>query len=106
MTLGGRIAKADPQTLHRLQNYGIAVGLAFQIADDLLDVVGDAGKMGKNVRKDAGHGKLTYPALLGETESRRRAQALIEQACGELAAFGERGRRLEALARYVIERDR
>ncbi len=106
LTIGGRIAGADPQTLHRLQNYGIAVGLAFQIADDLLDVVGDAGKMGKSVRKDAGQGKLTYPALLGEVESRRRAQVLIDQACEELAAFGERGERLQSLARFVIERDR
>jgi geranylgeranyl diphosphate synthase type II len=106
LTLGGRIAGADPQTLHRLQNYGIAVGLAFQIADDLLDVVGDAGKMGKSVRKDAGQGKLTYPSLLGEGESRRRAHALIGQACAELAEFGERGERLQSLARFVIERDR
>jgi geranylgeranyl pyrophosphate synthase len=82
------------------------VGLAFQIADDLLDILGDADKMGKGARKDADHGKLTYPALLGANESRRRAETLIEHACRELEPFGERGRRLNALARYVIERDR
>jgi geranylgeranyl pyrophosphate synthase len=80
--------------------------LAFQIADDLLDVAGDPGKMGKNVRKDAEQGKLTYPALLGAEESRRRAKSLIAEACAELADLGERGRWLEELARYVIERDR
>jgi geranylgeranyl diphosphate synthase type II len=106
LTLGGRIARADPQTLHRLQNYGIAVGLAFQIADDLLDVVGDAGKMGKDVRKDAGQGKLTYPALLGQSESSRRAHDLVEQACAEVSTLGDRGKSLQTLARYVIERDR
>ena len=105
LTLGARIAVADPQTLQHLQNYGYRVGLAFQIADDLLDIVGDAGKMGKGVKKDADHGKLTYPALLGEAESRRRAHALIDEACVELDHFGERGSRLKALARYVIERD-
>jgi geranylgeranyl diphosphate synthase type II len=106
LTLGGRIAGADPQSLRHLRDYGFCVGLAFQITDDLLDVVGDAGKMGKSVRKDAEQGKLTYPALLGTAESRRRAESLISDACAELAIFGPRGRRLEALARYVIERDR
>jgi geranylgeranyl diphosphate synthase type II len=106
LTLGGRVARADPQSLRRLQNYGERVGLAFQIADDLLDILGDADKMGKGARKDADHGKLTYPALLGANESRRRAETLIEHACRELEPFGERGRRLNALARYVIERDR
>lgn len=106
LTLGGRIAGADPQSLRHLRDYGFCVGLAFQITDDLLDVVGDAGKMGKSVRKDAEQGKLTYPALLGEAESRRRAELLISDARAELAVFGPGGRRLEALARYVIERDR
>jgi geranylgeranyl diphosphate synthase type II len=106
LTMGGRIAGASPETLRRLQKYGKNVGLAFQIADDLLDVTGDQDKMGKALRKDAGHGKLTYPSLLGESESRQRAERLIAEAVQELQVFGSRGRKLEAVARYVIERDR
>jgi geranylgeranyl diphosphate synthase type II len=106
LTLGGRVAGATPESLRRLENYGRHVGLAFQIADDLLDVLGDEGKMGKGTRKDAGRGKLTYPGLLGEAGSRAKAEALVAQACAELEVFGERARELQALARYVIERDR
>ncbi len=105
LTLGARIARADPETIHALNRYGQCVGLAFQIADDLLDISGDADKMGKEVRKDADHGKLTYPALLGEQKSRQRAGELIEEACRWIAPLSERGRRLETLAEFVIERD-
>jgi geranylgeranyl diphosphate synthase type II len=106
LTLGGRVAGAAPESLRRLENYGQNVGLAFQIADDLLDVLGNEDKMGKGVRKDAGRGKLTYPGLLGEAGSREKAEALIAEACRELEEFGERARDLRALAQYVIERDR
>ena len=105
LTMGGRIGGADAEALEHLERYGSKVGLAFQIVDDLLDIVGEQAKMGKGVRKDASHGKLTYPALLGVEESRERARALIAQACCSLAAFGERRRHLEALARFVLERD-
>jgi geranylgeranyl diphosphate synthase type II len=103
--LGGRIARTDPTSLASLRDYGTAVGLAFQIADDLLDVEGAAEKIGKRVGKDAKHGKLTYPSLWGLEESRRRAAALAEEACAALAPFGARGGRLQALARYIIARD-
>ena len=106
VTMGGRIAGANPQTLRCLQAYGESIGLAFQIADDLLDVVGDAATMGKQVRKDAGAGKLTYPEVLGTEQSRVRAETLIEEACGAVAFLEERGDRLTAVARYIIERDR
>ena len=105
LTMGGRVALASPQSLHNLRIYGESVGLAFQIADDLLDVVGDVGKMGKEVRKDADHGKFTYPSLLGIDASRRRAHELIDQACDAVSFFGAKGDRLAALARYIIERD-
>jgi geranylgeranyl diphosphate synthase type II len=62
--------------------------------------------MGKTVRKDRDAGKLTYPGLLGEAESRRRAERLIDTAIQAIAEFGERGQRLEAMAHYVISRDR
>jgi geranylgeranyl diphosphate synthase, type II len=105
LTMGGRIGGADAEALAHLERYGTNVGLAFQIVDDLLDIVGEQSKMGKGVRKDATHGKLTYPSLLGVEESRERARALVAQACCSVAAFGERRRHLEALARFVVERD-
>jgi geranylgeranyl pyrophosphate synthase len=89
-----------------LEEYGRKLGLAFQIADDLLDVQGDEAAAGKRVDKDSGHGKLTFPRLLGVEESRRRAERLIDEACGELAPFGAAAERLEALARFVLERNR
>ncbi len=105
LTMGARIAQADPQTLDSLDHFGKCVGLAFQITDDLLDTTGDATKMGKAVRKDAALGKLTYPGLLGLAESRRRAEQLVDEACRSIAHLGDRGHRLEALARFVLERD-
>lgn len=106
LTMGGHIAGADAPTLRRLRTYGESIGLAFQIVDDLLDVCGDSATMGKQVRKDEAAGKLTYPGLLGEAESRRRAEQLIEDACRAARSFGVRGQRLEAMAHYVISRDR
>ncbi len=105
LTMGGRIAGASPEALTSLAQYGDNVGLAFQIADDLLDIVGEQEKMGKGVRKDASLGKLTYPFLLGMQESRKRARLLIDEACRSLAVFGEASQRLEALAHFVLERD-
>jgi geranylgeranyl diphosphate synthase type II len=105
LTLGARIAQTDAETRNRLDCYGKCVGLAFQIADDLLDITGDERKMGKVVRKDAQHGKLTYPSLLGVEDSRRKAHELIDAACRAIAPLGEQGRRLEALAHFVMERD-
>jgi geranylgeranyl diphosphate synthase type II len=105
LVIGARIAGADQQTQIRLETYGKCVGLAFQIADDLLDVTGSQVKMGKGVQKDAGHGKLTYPSLLGIDESRRRAEELIQTACEAITPLGDNGRRLEALAHFVLERD-
>jgi geranylgeranyl diphosphate synthase type II len=105
LTMGGRIAGADAEAIENLEQYGTNVGLAFQITDDLLDILGEQEKMGKGVRKDAEHGKLTYPAIMGIDQSRELARGLIGRACCSLAAFGERARRLEALAHFVLERD-
>lgn len=105
LLIGGRIAQTSPQNLRSLQIYGESIGLAFQIADDLLDVVGDVGKMGKGVRKDADLNKLTYPSLLGIEESRRRAGLLIDCACEAVATLGPQTSTLQGLARYIIERD-
>jgi geranylgeranyl diphosphate synthase type II len=103
--LGALVAGANSKTLDALEIYGESVGLAFQIADDLLDLQGEEAKMGKGVRKDADRGKATYPALWGASESRRKANSLIERACLALEPLGAHGRRLEELAHFILERD-
>ncbi|QDT49776.1 Farnesyl diphosphate synthase [Symmachiella dynata] len=105
LTLGGRIAQANDDAFQALTTYGQCLGLAFQITDDLLDIAGDAKTLGKSTGKDVAQGKLTYPALLGVEESQNRARSLINQACRNVEMFGDRGQRLEALARFVLERD-
>jgi geranylgeranyl diphosphate synthase type II len=99
---GPRLQDGD---LAALDTFGANLGLAFQIADDLLDLGGDSTKLGKRTGKDSTHGKLTFPAVLGVEESRRRARQLIDEAKAALAVFGPRGSALEALADYVINRD-
>jgi geranylgeranyl diphosphate synthase type II len=106
LRMGGLVAGADDTILHALDIYGGAVGLAFQIIDDLLDVEGDETKMGKRVGKDSGLGKWTYPGLLGIEGSRRRARELADEAVRALAPLGGRGDRLRALALDLLERDR
>lgn len=84
--------------------FGHHLGLAFQIADDILDVTGTAEQMGKAVAKDAEAGKQTYPAAVGLQESRRIAQDLVNQAIGSLEIFGPQANDLRALVRFVIDR--
>jgi geranylgeranyl diphosphate synthase type II len=105
VTLGARVAQADPKLVANLSQFGKCVGLAFQIADDLLDVTGDAAKIGKGVSKDAARGKMTYPGLLGTDASRQKADALIDEACQLLQPLGSKGDKLAALARFVTQRD-
>ncbi len=106
LRMGGIVAGADAATLQALEAYGHAVGLAFQIVDDLLDVQGDETKLGKRVNKDQNLGKWTYPGLLGLDGSRRRARELADEAIEALTALGGRGDRLRALALELLERDR
>ncbi len=105
VTLGARVAQADTNLVDRLQEFGKHVGLAFQIADDLLDVTGDAAKLGKNVGKDATLGKMTYPGFLGIEASRRKADDLIQEACRLLEPLGSRADKLVSLAHFVTRRD-
>jgi geranylgeranyl diphosphate synthase type II len=105
LTVGGRVGRASNDSLWRLSQFGKCLGLAFQIVDDLLDVRGSAKCLGKSVRKDAGRGKLTYPALLGAEVSAVRAQCLVAEACQWIEPMGERARPLEALARFVLDRN-
>ncbi|MGE0605769.1 MAG: polyprenyl synthetase family protein [Pirellulales bacterium] len=106
LRLGALAAGGTPQQLQALQEYGQRLGLAFQISDDLLDVHGDEATVGKRVGKDNGRGKLTFPGLLGVEESRHRAEQLIREAKQALAPLGTAAEGLEALAQYVLERDR
>ncbi len=106
LRMGAVVAGANEATLRALDVYGHAVGLAFQIIDDLLDVEGDETKLGKRVGKDSELGKWTYPGLLGVEGSRQRARQLAEEAVEALALLGEQGERLRALALDLLERDR
>jgi geranylgeranyl pyrophosphate synthase len=99
-------ALAPRELLEHLDGYGRCLGLTFQITDDLLDAEGHAEVAGKRVRKDAARGKLTYPVLLGAKESRRRAEALGEEAAQHLAPLGQAGGRLLELFSIVLKRDR
>ena len=90
----------------RFDAYGRAFGLAFQIADDLLDVQGQSENTGKRVNKDAARGKLTYPGLLGIEESKHRAELLCMEAIQAVDGLGAAAEPLAALARFVMERDR
>ncbi len=89
-----------------LRGYARDLGLAFQIADDLLDVEGESEKTGKAVGKDAAAGKATFVSLLGVDRARLQAQALIDQAVDHLHSFGQEADLLRAIARFAIERDR
>ncbi len=106
LRMGAIVAGGDEASLHALDVYGHAVGLAFQIIDDLLDVQGDEAKLGKRVGKDFELGKWTYPGFLGIEGSRQRARQLADEAVSALAALGDRGNRLRALALDLLERDR
>lgn len=102
--LGAIAAGVDTAQRQTLDRYADALGLAFQIRDDLLDVEGDSATLGKTAGKDAAQAKATFPALLGIAASRERLQALAADMAAALAPFGERTAALAALGREVIER--
>jgi farnesyl diphosphate synthase len=97
---------ASPADRERLSEFGAAIGLAFQLADDLLDLSADAGAMGKATGKDKAAGKATLAALNGEDWTRRQLSGLVAQAQALLEPFGERARLLVAAARFVADRRR
>lgn len=100
---GPRMIGADTATL---QIYGDALGLAFQIADDILDVEGDAATVGKAVGKDSDAGKATFVSLLGLDAAKSRAKTLVQEACDALDIYGEDADVLRDAARYAITRDK
>ena len=103
-TLGGRAAGVTGTCLDALRRYGEAVGLAFQIADDVLDVTATTDQLGKTAGRDLALRKSTYPALLGVEGAKARADALIEEGCQALDAAGLLTPPLARIARFTVER--
>ncbi len=101
---GGRLGGGIESQLAALDAYARALGLAFQVIDDLLDVEGSTEQVGKRTHKDKDRGKATYPALLGIAASRRLAERLRADAIDALAAFDHRAEPLRRLAKLVVER--
>ncbi|MFQ5412153.1 MAG: polyprenyl synthetase family protein, partial [Phycisphaerae bacterium] len=102
--LGSIAAGADNNMSEALSDYGWHLGLAFQAADDLLDVIGSIGEVGKATGKDADAGKQTYPRAIGVDETRARVQALTERSVEALAPLGSAGTRLAALSKHAATR--
>ncbi len=104
--IGGIIGGASREGLDALSRYGAALGLAFQIVDDLLDIEGDEEVLGKPVGSDIEKRKATYPALFGMEESREKARSYVDAALSALHFLDSKAEPLRAIARYVIERNR
>jgi geranylgeranyl diphosphate synthase, type II len=102
---GGIFANADDKQVESLRRFGQAMGLAFQIVDDILDVTQTSQQLGKTAGKDIASEKATYPALFGLEESRKKAQALLEDAHQDVQNLGPSGETLKGLARFLIERE-
>ena len=102
---GGIYAHADAKQVGNLRSFGQAIGLAFQIVDDILDVTQTSEQLGKTAGKDAASEKATYPALFGLEESRKKARALLEEADQSVENFGAAGETLKSVARFLIERE-
>jgi len=102
--IGGLLSGATPDQMEALTRYGEAIGIAFQIADDLLDVLGTVEELGKAAQKDAGKNKNTYPGLVGIDGSRRLAEEKRKEAHEAVALLGQKGEALALIASYIIER--
>ena len=102
VTAGAYMASED---VRPLENYAKAVGLAFQIADDLLDATGDQIKAGKKLMKDASANKATFVSLLGIDGAQKKARDLIDEACDSISIYGQRSQVLKQAAEFVISRD-
>ena len=103
--LGAMSANADAKKLAAITKFGRALGLAFQIIDDILDVTQTSEKLGKSAGKDAAAKKATYPAVIGLKKSRLEAKRLTGRAHNALSIFDEKAEALHALANYLLERE-
>jgi len=103
--VGARLGGASEETLKALTHYGERIGLAFQIADDILNVEGKAGLLGKNTGSDLSRGKATYPALYGIDESKKRAKELVELAVDTIRSMGSEMEPLREIAWFILSRE-
>jgi geranylgeranyl diphosphate synthase, type II len=101
---GGLYAGAKDRVVAKLRAFGMSIGLAFQIVDDVLDVTQTSEQLGKTAGKDTASEKATYPALFGTEQSLRKADSLVNDAFAELDSFGERADSLKEVARFLVER--
>ncbi len=101
---GAIMKNAGDKELEAMTRYGEAIGLAFQIADDILDVEGNKEDTGKNVGGDAKKEKVTYPSILGIEESKKRARELTDIALASVEGFGKKAEPLREIAKYIVAR--
>jgi geranylgeranyl diphosphate synthase, type II len=104
LVTGGIFAGGSHAEIQRLRDFGRAVGLAFQIVDDVLDVTQSSEQLGKTAGKDTASEKATYPALFGIEESLNRADMLVVSGCNSLDSFGQRAETLKDLAHFLVQR--
>jgi geranylgeranyl diphosphate synthase type II len=102
---GARLGGGDEAALRALTRYGEGIGLAFQIADDILNVEGKSVLLGKKTGSDLSKGKATYPSLLGLEESKRRARELVELAVDAIRSFGSEAQPLRDIAWFIVSRE-
>lgn len=105
LRLGAMTANATPAKLKAITDFGYNLGLAFQVIDDILDVTQTTEMLGKTAGKDEAVAKSTYPAILGLEKSRKEAARLTAESLKALQVFGKNGKRLEAIAHYMLSRD-
>ncbi|HXJ85453.1 MAG TPA: farnesyl diphosphate synthase [Candidatus Binatia bacterium] len=103
---GGWYAGGKHSEVTKLRAFGLGIGLAFQIVDDILDVTQTSEQLGKTAGKDTASEKATYPALFGLEKSQQKADELVNKAFSELETFGDRAENLKELARFLIERQK
>jgi geranylgeranyl diphosphate synthase type II len=105
VTSGAILAGGDGEQERSINRYGQQIGLAFQIADDVLNVEGDSVIMGKGIGSDKARGKMTYPGVFGITESKKAQEELVDSAIDSLKGFDEKADPLRDIARYIIRRE-
>lgn len=101
---GALLGNADAAQLAAITRYGEAAGLAFQIADDILDIEGTTEEIGKDAGSDQARGKATYPAVMGLAAAKEEAQAMMDEAMRALAGLGDAAEPLREIARYIVQR--
>ncbi|GAB5047072.1 polyprenyl synthetase family protein [Thermodesulfovibrio sp. TK110] len=101
---GAILASADEEKIKRIEKYGLSIGLAFQIIDDILDIEGSTEEIGKPKGSDIERGKMTYPRVYGIAQSKKKAEELIDKALNALETFDHKAEPLREIARYIIKR--